>query len=99
MEHIAIAEIAQRVARIYGVSVRVMRSPSRKTRHVKARWIAIYIARNKTDATLEELAFMFNKKSHASISHAIKSVKENRRLIEFASFIWNKIEKGSYISQ
>ena len=92
MEQIAIAEIAQRVAKIYGVPIKVMRSTSRKTKHVKARWIAIYIARNKTDATLEELGFVFNR-NHASILNAIKQVENNRRLIEFAKFIQQKIDK------
>ena len=86
MEQIAISEIAQKVARVYRVPVKVMRSPSRKVEHVKARWTAIYIARNETDATLEELGFVFNR-SHASVLHAIKGVKKNRRLMETAKFI------------
>ncbi len=95
MEKFIISEIAQQVAKISKIKIGLLRSNSRRTEIVRARNIAIYLAHNKTDATLEEIAFIFNRRSHATILHAIKSVKKNQRLIKFAEFIWKNLEKGN----
>lgn len=90
MEKFIISEIALQVARASKIRISLLHSPCRKTEVVRARNIAIYLAYKKTNATTEEIAFVFNRRSHASILYAIKSVQRNRRLIKFAEYIWNK---------
>lgn len=52
--------------------------------------MAIYLARTMTDATLEEIGFVF-KKGHASVEYALQQVKKSRRLIGFCGFLKEKI--------
>ena len=90
MEKFIISEIAVEVAKKSGIKVDLLRSPSRKAEIVRVRNIAIYLAHQKTDATLEEISFIFGRKSHASILHSIKMVKGDRRQIAFAKMIWDE---------
>lgn len=94
MERFVISEIALRVSLICNVPIKWLRSSSRKTQHVRARNLAIYISRMKTDASLEEIGFVFNR-SYSAVLHAINSVEKDRRLIKFAKFIHQKIENGA----
>lgn len=89
MEKFIISEIALEVARVSKIKIDLLISNSRKAEVVRARNIAMYLANMKTDAKLGEIAFIFGRRSHATVLHAIKSVKSNQRQIEFAKFIWD----------
>ena len=90
MEQFIIAEIATQVARYCKVPISQLRGPSRKRPVVRARWMAIYLARTMTDATLEEIGFVFAR-DHASVVYALRQVKKSRRLIGFCGFLKEKI--------
>ena len=53
--------------------------------------MAMYLARRMTDATLEEIGFVFQK-DHSSVEYGIKQVKANRRLLGFCGFVREKIQ-------
>ena len=86
MERFIISEIAGKTARMMGVTLKQMRSKSRKRSIVNARNVAMYIARRNTDATLEDIGFVFGR-SHSLVLHGINKVEGSRRLITFAKII------------
>ena len=76
-----IYEIMKTVSRCTGVPINLMRSPSRRSSAVRARWVAMYMARIKTQATLEEIGIAF-KREHSSVIHGINTVKKDRELLD-----------------
>lgn len=55
----------------------------------------MYIARLRTDASLEDIGFVFNK-YHATVLHNVEMVKKNRRLIMIAKIIIERITNQSF---
>lgn len=91
MERFIISEIASKTARMMGVPIKRMQSKSRKRSILNARNVAMYISRWKTDATLEEIGFVFGC-SHSTVLHGINKVERNRLLILFAKTIKDSLE-------
>jgi chromosomal replication initiator protein len=72
-------EIVEITARTYGVSLEELRGPSRRRRVVRPRQVAMYLARQCTNATLKEIGRFF-KRDHSSVVYAVEAME--RRLVE-----------------
>ena len=75
----AAENILSKVAKFYGMTTDEVLGRCRKQELVKARFIAIYFIRNKTEFTLKTIGRMF-KRDHASIIHALKTIKQVQSL-------------------
>jgi chromosomal replication initiator protein len=72
----AIASIASTVARYYGLPVREIRSSSRKQGVVLARAVAIYVARELTPLSYEDLGRYFGGRDHTTIMHNYQRITQ-----------------------
>jgi chromosomal replication initiator protein len=72
----AIADIQQRVAGHFGLSVEQLVSPSRAARIAWARQVSIYFSRELTDASLQYIGEAFGGRNHATVLHACKRVSD-----------------------
>lgn len=67
--------IIEKVAAFYGISNSDIRGKCRKKDLVKARWIAMYFIRTKTDFTLKTIGDMFGR-DHTTVIHALETIKD-----------------------
>ena len=67
--------IIEKVAAFYGISNADIRGKCRKKDLVKARWIAMYFIRTKTDFTLKTIGDMFGR-DHTTVIHALETIKD-----------------------
>jgi chromosomal replication initiator protein len=72
-------EIISLVARHYGVQQRLLKSNSRKQRLVRARATAIYLARELSDASYEQIGRALGGRDHTTIMHSFRKVQEERQ--------------------
>ena len=72
-------EIIEITARTYGVSLEELRGPSRRRRVVRPRQVAMYLARQCTNATLKEIGRFF-RRDHSSVVYAVEVME--KRLVE-----------------
>ncbi len=69
--------IISETARTFGVPQGDIISTKRDSKTAKARQIAIYIAREITDLTQEEISMYFGNRDRTTILHSIKTVADN----------------------
>ena len=90
---VTIADVAQKTAEFYGVTVEDFKSPARNQKISNARQVAVYLSREITGESFEEIAEFYNKKhptmlysydkvkkdmiSDDSLSQAVKSLEKN----------------------
>ncbi|MDD3587521.1 MAG: DnaA/Hda family protein [Thermoguttaceae bacterium] len=67
-------EIARKVAKYYAVRIGDMRSASRMKTNVLSRNMTIYLARNLTDLTLQQLGRWFSNRDHTTILHGYRDL-------------------------
>ncbi|MCL2083693.1 MAG: chromosomal replication initiator protein DnaA [Oscillospiraceae bacterium] len=67
--------IIKRVCDFYGVDVKDMKSNSRRANLVQARQVAMFLIREITQASLNDIAYFVNR-DHTTVIHAIDRVKE-----------------------
>ncbi|MGL4511926.1 MAG: helix-turn-helix domain-containing protein [Lacipirellulaceae bacterium] len=72
----AIATITSTVARYYALPVREVRSSSRKQPVVLARAVAIYVARELTPLSYEELGRYFGGRDHTTVMHNYQRITQ-----------------------
>ena len=70
------AHIIDAVAEWEGVPAKHIRGPSRLRQIARARFIAIYIIRETTGMSLQDIARQFSYREHGSVLHAVKQVEE-----------------------
>lgn len=70
------AQIIDAVAEWEGVPVKHIRGPSRIRKIARARFIAIYIIRETTGMSLQDISMQFSYKDHGSVLHAIRQTEE-----------------------
>ncbi len=96
---ITIGVIKKMVCKKYNVSKAKIESKSRKRSIVQPRQIAIYLARNYTDATLQVIGRSFNR-YHATALHSIgaieKGLKTDRPLREQIKYLRQKLDTGKF---
>ena len=72
----SVSQIAKATAKHFGVSVADLRGPSRQRATVAARNVAMYLARNLTETSLDRIGVYFGKRDHATVSHGCRRVEE-----------------------
>ncbi len=82
--------IISETARTFGVPQGDIISTKRDSKTAKARQIAIYIAREITDLTQEEISMYFGNRDRTTILHSIKTVSDN---VEKDSVLKKTIDK------
>ncbi len=98
-KRITIEAIKKLVCKYYDVSVEDIVSPSRKQNIVRPRQMAIYLARNYTDAPLQTIGKSFNR-YHATALHSINCVerglRQNSAIKEQVGFFRQRLESGKF---
>ena len=74
-EAVGVEEILAAVASTYGVSRQELRAHDRRPAVVRPRQVAMYLARELTDASLPEIGRSFGGRSHTTILHAARRVE------------------------
>ena len=96
---ITIEAIKKLVCKYYNVSVEDIVSPSRKQNFVRPRQMAIYLARNFTDAPLQTIGKSFNR-YHATALHSIncieRGIRQNSAIKEQVGFFRQRLESGQF---
>lgn len=67
--------IISKVAAFYGMSNAEIRGKCRKKELVKARWLAMYFIRSKTDFTLNTIGDLFGR-DHTTVIHALRTIND-----------------------
>jgi chromosomal replication initiator protein len=76
---IAVTDIQETVASYYNLSIGEMLCSSRAARFAWPRHLAIYLARELTDAPLQQLGRSFGGRNHATVVNACRRVKQRIR--------------------
>lgn len=71
---ITIEKIIGEVSRTFNISEKDIKSTKRQSKISKARHIAIYIVREITQASYEEIGKSFSNRDHSTITHSLKQV-------------------------
>ncbi|OUO93213.1 chromosomal replication initiator protein DnaA [Cloacibacillus sp. An23] len=92
---VTIGLIQQLTAETFGITIEDLLSKKRTADLALARQVAMYVARNKTNEPLIQIAYAFNKKDHTNVIHACKKIsdliKTDMRVRSFVDNIVNKI--------
>lgn len=73
---VSIDQIQQLTAESFNISIDDLTSSNRTKDVALARQIAMYIARERLNESLQQIAFAFNKKDHTTIIHACNKIEE-----------------------
>jgi chromosomal replication initiator protein len=76
---VTVAEIQDVVATYYGLTRHDILSDRRTAEEVKARHVAMYLAKTLTHKSLPNIGNLFNKRDHTTVLHAVEKMK---RLLE-----------------
>ncbi len=72
---ITIEKIIGEVSRTFNISEKDIKSTKRQSKIAKARHIAIYIVREITQASYEEIGKEFSNRDHSTVTHSLKQVE------------------------
>ena len=72
----SLSQIAKATAKHFGTSVADLRGPSRRRAFVAARSVAMYLARNLTQKSLDRIGAYFSNRDHTTVSHSCQKVEE-----------------------
>ena len=94
-ERISVDYIQQLTAESFGITVEDLISSKRTSDLALARQIAMFIAREKINDSLQQIGYAFNKKDHTTVLHACKKIenmmKTNIRVKTIVDNIRNKM--------
>ena len=71
-----ISQIQQLTADSFGISIEELLSHKRTAELSLARQIAMFIAREKTEESLQQIGISFNKKDHTTVLYACKKIED-----------------------
>jgi len=71
----ALREIAAAAARFFSLKLSEVRSPSRRRPVLTARGVAMYLARQWTDNSLDEIGNYFDGRDHTTVMHSCRKVE------------------------
>ena len=74
-----IEAIQQRVARLFGLRVEELKERSKTQAATMLRQMAMYLAKQVTDASLAEIGTHFGGKHHTTVMHSIATIDRDRR--------------------
>ncbi len=75
-----ISQIQQLTADSFGVSIEELLSHKRTAELSLARQIAMFVAREKTEESLQQIGISFNKKDHTTVLYACKKIEDLLKL-------------------
>src|ERR1700742_1642077 len=75
-----IQAIQQHVSCMFGLDVEQLTQSSRQRAVSVPRQIAMYVAKQLTDASLTEIGHQFGDKHHTTVMHSIAKIHEQRRV-------------------
>ena len=90
---VTIEAIQQTVAQHYGFKVAELSSKSRKAKLVRARQVAIYLARELTKKSLPEIGELFGGRDHATVIYACKKIASERNTDEELKYDLHLLEQ------
>ena len=91
---INIGLIQKLVSETFAISIDDLLSQSRAADLALARQIAMYIARNKTSESLQQIGHAFNRKDHTTVIHAYKKIENLLESdLRVRSFVDNIVSK------
>lgn len=76
--NLSAAQVQSAVAEDSGISRETMLSPARGAPVVRARQIAMYLTRERTELSLPEIARAFNRRDHTTVIHALRRLEQAR---------------------
>ena len=86
----SLEEIQRRVCQACNLKLEEIKSPSRKKHIVRARQIAMFLARKHLKKTYKDISLAFDKKDHTTVLNSIKKVEklkledtDFKRLLDF----------------
>ncbi|MDO4219085.1 MAG: chromosomal replication initiator protein DnaA [Synergistaceae bacterium] len=91
---ITIEKIQLAVANSFKISVEDMLSPNRSSEIALPRHVAMYLARNKTNQSLIQIAHAFNKKDHTSVMHGCERIENELRIDKSLASVVENIVKN-----
>lgn len=91
---ITIELIQQVVAAAFNISIDDMLSSNRSSEIALPRHVAMYLARNKTNQSLIQIAHAFKKKDHTSVMHGCERIENELRIDKNLSSMVEKIVKN-----
>lgn len=71
-----IEQIQQLVAEAFGIPVEDLTSSKRTAELALSRQVAMYLSRELTEASLQQIGYAFNKKDHTTVLHACRKIDE-----------------------
>ncbi len=96
-EVVTIDQIQKRVAEYYDVRIADMMSKRRPANIAFPRQVAMYLARQLTDSSLNEIGDAFGGRDHGTVIHAIKTVKAKmelkKEIRQAVSFLHDRIRE------
>jgi chromosomal replication initiator protein len=75
---LGVSDIALATARHFALRLSDLRSPSRRQAVVKARGVAIFLARRLTGRSLEEIGRYFGGRDHTTVLHGYRKTEESQ---------------------
>ena len=69
-------DILNSVSKRTGISVQQIKSPNRKREIVSARYLAIFIIKQKFDLSLKAIGRLFGGRDHSTIIHSVDTFKD-----------------------
>ena len=88
-----IEAIQRAVAHLFGMPVEELRQNSTQRAVTMPRQIAMYLAKQMTDASLPEIGRHFGGKHHTTVMHSIAKVEEERRTDSAVDLVIYKLLK------
>ncbi|MDR1019763.1 MAG: chromosomal replication initiator protein DnaA [Synergistaceae bacterium] len=92
---ISVDYIQQLTAESFGITIEDLVSTKRTSDLALARQIAMYLARDRLNDSLQQIGYAFNKKDHTTVLHACKKIEElvksNIRVKTIVDNIRNKL--------
>ena len=73
---ISLTSIGRAVAKHFGVTIKLLRSPSRSQSLVVPRQVGMLLARELTDCSLQQIAEYFGRKNHSTVVHSCDKLAE-----------------------
>ena len=87
-------KIINEVARSFGAEPDEIRSKKKDARTVKMRNIAMYIIRDTTGLSLEDIGAEFSGRDHTTVMHALETVKKGLAVDSSLQSAINDIKKN-----
>ena len=73
---VTIEKIQDAVTEFYGISADDLTGPKRIAELARARQVAMFLCRELTEASLQQIAHAFRKKDHTTVIHAQRKIEE-----------------------